>query len=61
MLLKIAFVLLVAWLLGVLGLYRIGDLVHVLLLVGLMLLLLGALKARDAAAARGRDLDSGKS
>jgi hypothetical protein len=41
MLLKIAFVLLIAWLLGVLGLYRIGDLVHVLLLVGLMLLLTG--------------------
>jgi hypothetical protein len=60
MLLKIAFVLLVAWLLGVLGLYRIGDLVHVLLLVGLMLLLLGALKARDAAAARGRDVGSEK-
>jgi hypothetical protein len=59
MLLKIAFVLLIVWLLGVLGLYRIGDLVHVLLLVGLMLFLLGALKARDAAAARGRDVGSG--
>ena len=34
MLLKTAFVLLLAWLLGALGLYRIGDLVHVLLLVG---------------------------
>ena len=54
MLLKIAFVLLIAWLLGVVGLYRIRDLVHVLLLVGSMLFLLGALKARDAAAARGR-------
>ena len=62
MLLRIAFGLLIAWLLGVLGLYRIGDLVHVLLLVGLMLLLLGALKARDAAAARGSsDVGSGKS
>jgi hypothetical protein len=60
MLLKIAFVLLMAWLLGVLGLFRIGDLVHVLLLVGLMLFLLGALKARDAAATRGRDVGSGK-
>ena len=60
MLLKIAFVLLIAWLLGVLGLYRIGDLVHVFLLVGLMLFLLGTLKARDAAAARGRDVSSGK-
>jgi hypothetical protein len=40
MLLKIAFTLLIAWLFGVVGMYRIGDLVHVLLLVGLMLLLL---------------------
>ena len=61
MLLKIAFVLLIAWVLGVVGLYRIGDLVHVLLLIGLMLLLMGALKARDAAVARGRDGGSGKS
>ena len=61
MLLKTALVLLIAWLLGVLGLYRIGDLVHGLLLVGLMLFLLGALKARDAAAARARDVGSGKS
>ena len=60
MVMKIAFVLLIAWLLGVLGLYRIGDLVHVLLLVGLMLFLLGALKARDAAAARGRHVGSEK-
>jgi hypothetical protein len=61
MLLKIAFVLLSAWLLGVLGLYSIGDLVHVLLLVGLMLLLLGTLKAREAATARGIDVGSDKS
>ena len=61
MLLKISFVLLSAWLLGVLGLYRVGDRVHVLLLVGLMLLLVGALKARDAAAAPGTDVGSGKS
>lgn len=52
MLFTIAFVLLGAWLLGVLGLYRIGDLIHVLLLVGLMLLLLAFLKARDAAVHR---------
>jgi hypothetical protein len=38
MLFKIAFGLLIAWLLGVLGAYPGGDLVHVLLLVGLMLL-----------------------
>ena len=57
MLLKIALVLLVAWLLGVLGLYRVGDLVHVLLLVGLMLLLLGFLKAREAAVAAQRGVN----
>jgi hypothetical protein len=43
------------------GVVQIGDLVHVLLLVGLMLFVPGALKARDAAAARGRDVSSGKS
>jgi hypothetical protein len=49
MLLKFGLVLLMAWLLGVVGLYRLGPSVHILLLVGLMLLLLGFLKARDAA------------
>ena len=53
MLFKIALVLLIAWVLGVVGVYRIGDLVHVLLLVGLMLLLLAFLKAREAAVRRG--------
>ena len=52
MLFKIAFVLLGAWLLGVLGAYPSGDLVHVLLLVGLMLLLLAFVRARDAALRR---------
>ena len=61
MLLKIAVTLLIAWLSGVVGLDRIGDLVHVLLLVGLMLLLLGALKSRDAAVGRGRHAGYGKS
>lgn len=51
MLLKAALAPLVAWLLGVVGIYDGGSLVHVLLLVGLMLLLLGVLKERDAAAA----------
>jgi Family of unknown function (DUF5670) len=49
MLFKIAFVLLVAWLLGILGAYPAGDLVHVLLLVGFMLLLLAFLRGHDAA------------
>ena len=57
MLFKIALVLLIAWLLGVLGAYPGGDLVHVLLLVGLMLLLLAFLRARDAAARAGGDPD----
>ncbi len=52
MLFKIAFALLAIWLLGVVGLYSVGDLVHVFLLVGLMLLLLAFLRARDAAARR---------
>ena len=55
MLLKIAMVLLVAWLIGVLGVYSVGDRVHVLLLVGLMLLLLGFVRARDAAIAAARE------
>ena len=49
MLLKIGLVLLVAWLLGIVGVYQVGQGVHVFLLVGLMLLLLGFLKARDSA------------
>ena len=49
MLFKAAIVLLAIWMLGVVGVYRVGDLVHVFLLVGLMLLLLAMLKARDAA------------
>jgi hypothetical protein len=53
MLVKIGLVLLAVWLLGLLGAYRIGDLFHVFLLVGLLLLLLGFLHARDAAARAG--------
>jgi hypothetical protein len=49
MLFKIGLVLLVAWLLGMVGVYRLGQNVHFFLLAGLMLLLLGVLKARDAA------------
>jgi len=53
MLFKIALLLLFVWLLGVLGVYDVGTLVHVPLLVGPMLLLLAFLKARDAAQGRG--------
>lgn len=48
MVLTFGFVLLAAWLLGMLGVYSLGTSVHIFLLVGLMLLLLGFLKARDA-------------
>lgn len=48
MLLKIALVLLAAWVVGVIGPFDLGSLVHVLLLVGLMLLLLAFVRARDA-------------
>ena len=52
MLFTIALALLAVWLLGVVGLYTIDDLVHVLLLVGFGLLLLAFLRARDAAVKR---------
>ena len=53
MLFKTAIALLIVWLLGMFGLYRVGDLVHMsFLLVGLMLLLLAVLNARDAALRR---------
>ena len=48
-LLRAALLLLVVWFVGVLGLYDAGNLVHVFLLIGLLMLLLGALKLRDAA------------
>lgn len=54
-LIKIALALLLVWLVGVLGPFNIGTGMHVLLLVGLMLLLLGVLKARDAAMGNGPD------
>ena len=47
--LKVALILLAVWLVGALGLYDIGDAVHIFLLVGGMLLLLGVLRAREAA------------
>ena len=52
MLIKVGLILLALWLLGLFGVYGGGDLFHVLLLVGLMLLLLGFLRARDAALQR---------
>lgn len=55
MLFAFALVTLGAWLVGLFQLHRVGDIVHVLLLVGLMLLLLAMLKARDAALAREKE------
>ena len=52
MLFKAALVLLVLWLLGGGGVYDIGDLFHGWLLVGLMLLLLAFLHARESAVRR---------
>lgn len=60
MLVKVAFALLIAWLLGVSGVLGLGDAGHILLLVGLMLLLLGFLRARQAAAGAGRHEGPGK-
>ena len=37
MLFKIAIALLVVWLLGMFGVYRVGSLAHIFLLIGLML------------------------
>jgi hypothetical protein len=52
-LIAIGLVLLLAWLLGLLGVYRVGELVHVPLLFGLMFLL-AALKRRiDAGSGAG--------
>ena len=49
MLLYIAVALLVGWVLGMLGVLEVGKMVHVPLLVGLLLLLVAFLQARDAA------------
>jgi hypothetical protein len=52
MLFKVALALLVAWGLGIAGVYAAGQIVHVLLLVGLLLLLLSFAKAHEAATRR---------
>lgn len=46
MLYTIAVILLVAWLLGVVGTYTIGAVVHVLLVVAIVLFLIGLLSGR---------------
>jgi hypothetical protein len=52
MLFKFALIVLVTWLVGVFFFRSVGDLVHVPLLVGLALLLLSFLRAREAAMRR---------
>ena len=46
MLYTIAVILLVAWLLGFVGLYTIGSFVHVLLVIALVLFVVGLLAGR---------------
>jgi hypothetical protein len=46
MLYTIAVILLVAWLLGLVGLYTVGSLVHVLLVAAIVLFVLGLLNGR---------------
>lgn len=52
MLFKSALIVLVTWLVGVLFLRSVGDLIHVPLLVGLALLMLAFLRAREEAMRR---------
>jgi uncharacterized membrane protein len=46
MLYTIAVILLVAWLLGLVGVYTIGSFVHVLLVLAIVLFLVGVLSGR---------------
>jgi len=55
MLFKVACVLLFLWLLGMAGIYQVGEIVHVLLLVGLLLLMMAFIKARETALRRAMD------
>jgi uncharacterized membrane protein YtjA (UPF0391 family) len=48
MLYTIAVILLVAWLLGFVGIYTIGAFVHVLLVVAIVLFVMGLLSGRRA-------------
>ena len=48
MLYTLAVILLIAWLLGLVGTYTIGPLVHALLVIALVLFVLGLLSGRRA-------------
>ena len=56
-LLLAALAMLIAWALGML--FSVGELVHILLLVGLLLLLLALLQGRDAAGRPGNGSEPG--
>jgi hypothetical protein len=46
MLYTLAVILLIAWLLGLVGMYTVGSIVHVLLVVAVVLFLVGLLGGR---------------
>jgi uncharacterized membrane protein YtjA (UPF0391 family) len=46
MLYTVAVILLIAWLLGFVGIYTVGSFVHVLLVVAIVLFLVGLLSGR---------------
>ena len=50
MLYTIAVILLIAWLLGIVGTFTIGPIIHVLLVVALVLFVLGLLGGRRSVA-----------
>ena len=47
MLFTLAVILLIAWLLGVVGMYTIGAFVHVLLVIAIVLFLVGLISGRS--------------
>jgi hypothetical protein len=49
MLLTLALILFVAWLLGLVGVYTIGAIVHVLLVIAIVLFLVGIISGRRTA------------
>ena len=49
MLYTIAVILLVAWLLGFVGLYTVGSFIHVLLVIAIVLFVVGLLSGRRVA------------
>jgi len=49
MLYTIAVILLIAWLLGIVGVYTVGSFIHALLVIALVLFVLGLFSGRRAA------------